>query len=99
MHYIYSDLRATLAGKDVPEEIKQKMLGMHEDNVVLKESLKTTTDKLNKAKQVRQEFSRGCQLNRDLFAVHQGAGQAIQRATRGECGVSTSKDTLFTPYE
>lgn len=53
MHHVYSDLRATLAGKDVPEDIKQKMLGMHEDTVVLKESLKTTTDKLNKAKQVR----------------------------------------------
>jgi protein HOOK3 len=47
----FGDLRATLAGKDLPEDIKQKMLGMHEDIVILKESLKTATDKLNKAKQ------------------------------------------------
>lgn len=60
MHYVYSDLRATLAGKDLPEDIKQKLLGMHEDNVVLKESVKTITDKLNKAKQVRLELSHGC---------------------------------------
>jgi hypothetical protein len=69
INYVYSDLRATLAGKDLPEDIKQKMLGMHEDIVILKESLKTATDKLNKAKQVKSLYiSQDCQLNRGLFA-------------------------------
>ncbi|KAF8964103.1 HOOK protein-domain-containing protein [Flammula alnicola] len=47
----FGDLRATLAGKDVPEDIKQRLLAMHEENLNLKESYKTATDKLNKAKQ------------------------------------------------
>jgi hypothetical protein len=48
----YSDLRAAMAGKDLPEDIKQKFLALHEENVTLKESYKTAQDKLNKAKQV-----------------------------------------------
>ena len=49
---IYSDLRAAMAGKDLPEDIKQKFLALHEENVTLKESYKTAQEKLNKAKQV-----------------------------------------------
>jgi len=41
-----------MAGKDLPEDIKQKFLALHEENVTLKESYKTAQDKLNKAKQV-----------------------------------------------
>jgi len=48
----YSDLRAAMAGKDLPEDIKQKFLALHEENVTLKETYKTAQDKLNKAKQV-----------------------------------------------
>ncbi|KAF8163085.1 HOOK protein-domain-containing protein [Crassisporium funariophilum] len=47
----FGDLRATMSGKDLPEDIKTRLLAMHEDNLNLKESLKTSTDKLNKAKQ------------------------------------------------
>ncbi|KAF9557699.1 HOOK-domain-containing protein [Agrocybe pediades] len=47
----FGDLRASLAGKDVPEDVKQKLLSLHEENISLKESYKTATDKLNKAKQ------------------------------------------------
>jgi protein HOOK3 len=49
---LYSDLRATLSGRDLPEDVKQRLLAMHEENLNLKESYKTATDKLNKAKQV-----------------------------------------------
>lgn len=52
---ITRDLRASMAGKDLPEEFKQKLLAVHEENVTLKESYKTTVDKLNKAKQVRDD--------------------------------------------
>ncbi|KAJ3741976.1 HOOK protein-domain-containing protein [Lentinula detonsa] len=45
-----SDLRASLSGKDLPEDTKQRLLALHEDNVMLKESLKTTNEKLTKAK-------------------------------------------------
>ncbi|KAF9052763.1 HOOK protein-domain-containing protein [Panaeolus papilionaceus] len=48
---VLGDLRASMAGKDLPEEFKQKLLAVHEENVTLKESYKTTVDKLNKAKQ------------------------------------------------
>ncbi|KAI1790752.1 HOOK-domain-containing protein [Ganoderma leucocontextum] len=44
------DLRASLSGKDVPEDIKQRMLGLHEENVSLKELHKTAQEKLIKAK-------------------------------------------------
>lgn len=47
-----SDLRATIAGKDLPEDIKQRLLSMHEENLNLKESHRTLLDKLTKAKQV-----------------------------------------------
>ncbi|CAA7267986.1 unnamed protein product [Cyclocybe aegerita] len=47
----FGDLRAAMAGKDLPEDIKQKLLSMHEDNLNLKESYKTAQEKLAKAKQ------------------------------------------------
>lgn len=47
-----SDLRASINGKDVPEDIKARLLGLHEDNVHLKEQLKTSQDKLVKARAV-----------------------------------------------
>ncbi|KAJ3482501.1 hypothetical protein NLI96_g6943 [Meripilus lineatus] len=44
------DLRASLSGKDIPEDIKARLLRMHEDNVQLQEQLKTTQEKLVKAR-------------------------------------------------
>ncbi|KAF8136153.1 HOOK-domain-containing protein [Boletus edulis] len=44
------DLRASLSGKDVPEDIKARLLALHEENLNVKEQLKTTQDKLAKAK-------------------------------------------------
>lgn len=48
---VFGDLRASLSGKDVPEDIKARLLTLHEDNVVVKEQLKTAQDKLAKARQ------------------------------------------------
>jgi len=48
----FSDLRASLSGVDVPEHIKTKLFGMQEENVAMKEALKVSQDKLQKAKQV-----------------------------------------------
>ncbi|KAF7440925.1 hypothetical protein PC9H_001274 [Pleurotus ostreatus] len=45
------DLRASLSGKDIPEDIKSRLLALHEDNVSLKESLKTEKSKLQSARQ------------------------------------------------
>jgi protein HOOK3 len=45
-------MRATLNGKDVPEEIKSRLLTLHEENVSLKEQNKTAQEKLLKAKAV-----------------------------------------------
>ncbi|TFK42805.1 HOOK protein-domain-containing protein [Crucibulum laeve] len=47
----FGDLRASISGKDLPEDIKSRLLALHEENVTLKESYKTATEKLTKAKQ------------------------------------------------
>ncbi|KIJ69598.1 hypothetical protein HYDPIDRAFT_80748 [Hydnomerulius pinastri MD-312] len=47
----FGDLRASLSGKDVPEDIKARLLSLHEENLNVKELLKTSQDKLSKAKQ------------------------------------------------
>lgn len=50
-----SDLRASLSGKggkDVPEDVKSRLLAIHEENVNLKEQLKTSQEKLLKARAV-----------------------------------------------
>lgn len=48
----YSDLRASISGKDVPEDIKARLLALHEENVNLKEQYKTAQEKLLKARTV-----------------------------------------------
>ncbi|KAG6861873.1 hypothetical protein C0995_010579 [Termitomyces sp. Mi166 len=49
-HVLYSDLRASISGKDLPEDIKTRLLALHEENVTLKEQAKTLNEKLAKAK-------------------------------------------------
>jgi protein HOOK3 len=49
----FSELRASLSGKDIPEDIKARLLKLHEDNVHLQEQLKTAQEKLVKARTVR----------------------------------------------
>jgi protein HOOK3 len=49
----FSDLRSSMSGKGVPEDVKSRVLGLHEDNVQLREQLKTVQDKLTKARTVR----------------------------------------------
>jgi len=44
------DLRASISGKDVPEDIKARLLSLHEENVNLREQYKTAQEKLVKAK-------------------------------------------------
>ncbi|RDB21492.1 Protein Hook 3 [Hypsizygus marmoreus] len=46
----FGDLRASISGKDVPEDIKSRLLALHEENVNLKEAHKTAQEKLTKAK-------------------------------------------------
>lgn len=45
-----------MSGQGVPENVKSRVLGLHEDNVQLREQLKTVQDKLNKARAVRPFF-------------------------------------------
>jgi protein HOOK3 len=47
----FTDLKTSFAGKDLPEEVKTRLLGLHEENVQLKEQIKTAQEKLNRAKQ------------------------------------------------
>lgn len=81
-----SDLRASLSGKDVPEDIKARLLALHEENIQYKEQLKTTQDKLLKARTVRPYISAPCPCSQRSSAVHQRAGQAVQgRACEEGC--------------
>ena len=52
----FSDLRASMSGKGVPEDVKSRVLGLHEDNIQLREQLKAVQDKLTKARTVRDLF-------------------------------------------
>ncbi|KAH7906479.1 HOOK-domain-containing protein [Hygrophoropsis aurantiaca] len=47
----FGDLRASISGRDVPEDIKARLLALHEENLNVKEQLKTVQDKLAKARQ------------------------------------------------
>ena len=47
----FMDLKTSFAGKDLPEEVKTRLLGLHEENIQLKEQIKTSQEKLNRAKQ------------------------------------------------
>jgi protein HOOK3 len=52
-----------MSGQGVPENVKSRVLGLHEDNVQLREQLKTVQDKLNKARAVRPLFPfHGCPI-------------------------------------
>ncbi|KAI0048241.1 HOOK-domain-containing protein [Auriscalpium vulgare] len=46
----FGDLRASMSGQNVPEDVKARVLKLHEDNVQAREQLKTTQDKLAKAR-------------------------------------------------
>ena len=50
------ELRSSLSGKDIPEDIKARMLKMHEDIVQLQEQLRTSQDKLTKARTVSPDY-------------------------------------------
>ena len=48
----HGDLRMILAGKDIPEDVKSKMMQLHDDNESLKDQVKIASEKLAKARQV-----------------------------------------------
>jgi len=53
----FGDLRASLAGRDLPPDIKNRMLSQHEEIVRLTELQKTTSEKLVKARQVSSRLA------------------------------------------
>ncbi|KAI9567253.1 HOOK-domain-containing protein [Boletus coccyginus] len=50
------DLRASLSGKDIPEDVKSRLLALREDNLNVKEQLMAAQEKLAKAKTVTHRF-------------------------------------------
>ncbi|CAK5264726.1 unnamed protein product [Mycena citricolor] len=68
----FGDLRATLSGKDLPEDIKTRLLALHEENVNLKESNKTAQAQLVKARTFIKE--------QDKLFKEQHATQALSAA-------------------
>ena len=55
-------MRAVISGKDLPEDVKQQMIALHEENANLKDSYKTAQDKLLKARAVCVLSSVACQI-------------------------------------
>jgi protein HOOK3 len=45
-------LRASISGRDLPEDVKQKLLALHEENVRYQEEVRAANEKLIKAKKV-----------------------------------------------
>ncbi|KAJ7470407.1 HOOK protein-domain-containing protein [Mycena latifolia] len=68
----FGDLRASLSGKDLPEDIKTRLLALHEENVNLKESYKTAQAQLAKARSFIK--------SQDKLFKEQHAAQALSAA-------------------
>jgi hypothetical protein len=89
----FRDLRGVLAGRDLPEDIKTRLLSQHEETVQLQAQIQNLNDKLVKAKQVRAgAFTSSSPSFSHVRTVHQAARQALQggvwvevwRACRGD---------------
>jgi hypothetical protein len=78
----FGDLRASLSGKDLPEDIKSRLLALHEENVNLKESSKTAQAQLAKARSVCSRTHLYWVPALTYLPVHQVAGQTVQGAAR-----------------
>ena len=74
---LYRELRASLSGKDIPEDVRNRMLKMHEEHVLLQEQYKTVQEKLNKARQVTPLLN-CCETLLTFFLVHQTTRQVVQ---------------------
>ncbi|KAJ6618243.1 HOOK protein-domain-containing protein [Mycena sp. CBHHK59/15] len=68
----FGDLRASISGKDLPEDIKSRLLALHEENVNLKESNKTAQAQLAKARSFIK--------SQDKLFKEQHAAQAVSAA-------------------
>jgi protein HOOK3 len=82
----FVDLKASFAGKDLPEEVKTRLLGLHEENIQLKEQIKTTQEKLNRAKQFIKDQDKLFREEHGKNAITGGVGS----------NVPSSNDTLMT---
>jgi hypothetical protein len=71
---LFSDLRSSMTGQGVPEDVKSRVLSLHEDNVQLREQLKTSQDKLTKARVVWDFLYLAVPFFFQRTVVHQIAG-------------------------
>lgn len=75
----FSDLRMVLAGKDIPEDVKAKLMGINEENSALKDQIRVANEKLVKARQVRPFSAGNVIATLFLYPVHQIPRQTIPR--------------------
>ena len=73
----FSDLKRVIAGKDLPEDVKTQLVGLHEEVGMLKEQYKESQDKLSKAKAVCANLPRVFFLSLIVLLVHQISRQVI----------------------
>ncbi|KAF8626182.1 hypothetical protein AX15_005067 [Amanita polypyramis BW_CC] len=67
----WGELRASVSGKDIPEDVKSRLLALHEENTTLKEANRTFQEKLLKARQFIKQQDK---LFKDQHAVSLGLG-------------------------
>ncbi|KAG9025244.1 hypothetical protein FRB95_010384 [Tulasnella sp. JGI-2019a] len=82
----FGDLRAVISGKGLPEEAKAKLLAMHEDNVNLAETLKTTQQKLAKTRQFiqTQEKHYQEQQSKGVLSTSASASKEVEEKFRSQ---------------
>lgn len=73
----FVDLKASFAGKDLPEEVKTRLLGLHEENIQLKEQIKTSQEKLNRAKQFIKDQDKLFREEHGKSSIASGVGNSI----------------------
>ncbi|KAI0075470.1 HOOK-domain-containing protein [Panus rudis PR-1116 ss-1] len=97
------DLRASLSGKDVPEDIKARMLRMHEDFIQLQEQYKTAQEKLNKARQFIKQQDKLFKEEQAKKGVPSGALDEAEGSYRSQIKILEEeiarKDRLMTEME
>ncbi|KAK2467091.1 hypothetical protein APHAL10511_001349 [Amanita phalloides] len=67
----WGELRASISGKDVPEDVRSRLLALHDENTTLKEANKTFQEKLLKARQFIKQQDK---LFKDQHAAGSNSG-------------------------
>ncbi|KAM6500725.1 HOOK domain containing protein [Amanita muscaria] len=83
----WGDLQSSVSGKELPKDVKSRMLELHEENVTLKEANKSYQEKLLKARQFIKQQDK-------LFKDQHAASVSVGVFDEGEGGFRAQVKTL-----